>query len=258
MQLFAGTSGFAYKEWKGTFYPEDLPQAKMLPFYGERFNSVEINNTFYRMPNAEVLAKWTEEVPPHFRFVLKAPQRITHIKRLKADVAPDVTYFYQVAEALGDRVGPTLFQLPPNMKKDLARLEAFLALLPAGKRVAFEFRHPSWFEDGELQAVLQKHGAALCLSDIEEEEEEEAPPDREAKKKRKKEPVPPQPLVPTAEFGFLRLRRCDYDGAALDVWADKIRAQPWREVYVFFKHEDEGTGPKLAADFVKRFQGAPG
>lgn len=238
MELFCGTSGFAYKEWKGHFYPEDLPQAKYLAFYGERFNSCEINNTFYRMPNADVLAKWASDVPPSFRFTLKASQRITHMKRLKPESTQDMAYFFEVAKAIEDRLGPTLVQLPPNLKKDMSRLDPFLAALPPGKKVAFEFRHPSWFDD-EVQASLQKHQAALVLSDTEAEEGEEA--------------APQAPLVPTAEFGFLRLRRCDYDGPALDAWAAKIRAQPWREVYVFFKHEDEGTGPKLALDFVRRF-----
>lgn len=252
MKLYCGTSGFAYKEWKPSFYPEDLPAAKMLSFYAERFNSCEINNTFYRMPKADVVAKWAEDVPPDFRFVLKASQRITHQKRLKPECGPDVAYFFEVASALGERAGPAFFQLPPNMKKDLARLDQFLDGLPAGQRAAFEFRHASWF-DAEVQATLQKHGAALCLSDAEDEEPAEDP-DPGAKPKRKREPLPPQSLVPTASFGFLRLRRCDYDITALERWAEQIHAQPWSEVFVFFKHEDEATGPALASQFMRLFR----
>ncbi|HYX21104.1 MAG TPA: DUF72 domain-containing protein [Thermoanaerobaculia bacterium] len=231
MRVLAGTSGFSYKEWKGSFYPEDLPAARMLSYYAERLPAVEINNTFYRMPKPALLEGWSAEVPESFRFVLKASQRITHFRRLK-EAGADVAYFFDVAAVLGDRLGPALFQLPPNLKKDLPRLEAFLATLPGGRRAAFEFRHASWFEDDVFEA-LRRRGAALCIA----EDEELA-----------------TPLVPTADWGYLRLRRQDYDDAAVAAWAEKVRGQNWSEAYVFFKHEDAGSGPRLAAQFLDSFR----
>jgi uncharacterized protein YecE (DUF72 family) len=231
MRVLAGTSGFSYKEWKGSFYPEDLPADRMLAYYSERLPAVEINNTFYRMPKPALLESWAAEVAPEFRFVLKASQRITHFKRLK-DTGSDVEYFFGVASTLGERLGPVLVQLPPNLKKDLPRLEAFLATLPAGARAAFEFRHASWFEEDVFEALRGK-GAALCVA----EDEELA-----------------TPLVATAPWGYLRLRRQDYDGAAVAAWADRVRAQSWSEAYVFFKHEDAGAGPRLASQFLERFR----
>ena len=230
MRVLAGTSGFSYKEWKGSFYPEDLPAGDMLSFYAGRLPAVEINNTFYRMPKPALLAAWAEQVPPEFRFVLKASQRITHRKRLK-EAADEVAYFFQTASTLGDRLGPTLFQLPPNLKKDLPRLEAFLGVLHAGARAAFEFRHASWFEDDVFEA-LRRNGAALCVA----EDEELA-----------------TPLVATAGWGYLRLRRQDYDDAAVAAWAEKVRGQSWGEAYVFFKHEDAGAGPRLATKLLELF-----
>jgi uncharacterized protein YecE (DUF72 family) len=234
MRVLAGTSGFSYKEWKGAFYPGDLPAEEMLRFYAARLPAVEINNTFYRMPKAELLAGWAEQVPDGFRFVLKASQRITHHKRLK-EVAEEVGYFFRVAATLGDRLGPVLFQLPPNLKKDLPRLSDFLDLLPAATRAAVEFRHASWFEDDVYEA-LRARGAALCIA---EDEELSTPP------------------VATAAWGYLRLRRADYGDAEVLAWADRVRAQPWDEAYVFFKHEDAGTGPRLAAELLARFQAPP-
>ncbi|HEY2798642.1 MAG TPA: DUF72 domain-containing protein [Thermoanaerobaculia bacterium] len=234
MRVLTGTSGFSYKEWKGSFYPEDLPADEMLRYYAERLPAVEINNTFYRMPKAELLAGWSEQVPDGFRFVLKASQRITHFKRLK-DVSEEVGYFLRVAATLGDRLGPILFQLPPNLKKDLPRLSDFLELLPAATRAALEFRHASWFEDDVLE-VLRRRGAALCVA----EDEELA-----------------APLVATAGWGYLRLRRPDYGEAEVQAWADRVRAQAWEEAYVFFKHEDAGTGPRLAAQMLLRFAPQP-
>src|SRR5438874_2552791 len=165
MNLYVGTSGYSYKEWKGPFYPEDLGDKQMLRYYGERFRTVEINNTFYAMPKAPVLEGWASAVPADFKFVLKAPKRITHIQRLK-DTGDSVSYLFQVAVALQERLGPILFQLPPNLQKDAARLRAFLALLPSQRRVAFEFRHASWFDD-EVLGLLRDHGAALCLAEAE-------------------------------------------------------------------------------------------
>ena len=230
MRVLAGTSGFSYKEWKGSFYPEDLAAEKMLAYYAGRLPAVEINNTFYRMPKPKLLESWAAEVAPEFRFVLKASQKITHFKRLK-EAGAEVEYFFSVAATLGERLGPALFQLPPNLKKDLPRLTTFLATVPAGARAAFEFRHASWFEDDVFEA-LRGAGAALCVA----EDEELA-----------------TPLVATAPWGYLRLRRQDYDGAAVAAWAEKVRAQTWTEAYVFFKHEDAGSGPRLAGEFLRLF-----
>ncbi len=227
MRVLAGTSGFSYKEWKGSFYPEDLPAEEMLSWYAARLPAVEINNTFYRMPKPALLEAWAQQVSPKFRFVLKASQRITHHKRLK-EAGEEIAYFFRTASTLGDRLGPALFQLPPNLKKDLPRLEAFLAVLPDGARAAFEFRHASWFEEDVFEA-LRARGAALCIA----EDEKLA-----------------TPLVATAPWGYLRLRRQDYDDAAVAAWAQKLQGQAWSEAYVFFKHEDAGAGPKLAEQLL--------
>ena len=229
LNVLVGTSGYSYKEWKGGFYPKDLKDAEMLRFYAERFPAVEINNTFYRMPSPELLERWAAEVTASFRFILKAPRRITHEKRL-AGVADTTARLFEVAATLGDRRGPFLFQLPPYSKKDAARLRDFLGLLPPGERAAFEFRDPSW-DDGEVMEVLRAAGAALVLADTDEDQGEPR-------------------LVPTARFGYLRLRRAGYDEPALRSWADRIRAQPWDEAFVFFKHEDEARGPQLASRLI--------
>ena len=233
MRLLVGTSGFSYKAWKGSFYPVDLPAAQMLGYYAGRLPAVEINNTFYRMPGPELLEKWAAEVPQTFTFALKAPQRITHRKRLRGS-AEDVAYFFAAAAALGPRLGASLFQLPPYLRKDLPLLQEFLALLPADRRVAFEFRHESWFAD-DVYDALRARGAALCVSDTGEEGR-------------------PAPLVPTAAWGYLRLRRPDYGDAELTAWAGQLRAQPWSEAFVFFKHEEEGKGAALATALLRRFQ----
>jgi uncharacterized protein YecE (DUF72 family) len=232
LKVLVGTSGFAYKQWKGTFYPEKLPDAEMLGFYSRRFPTVEINNTFYRMPSRSVLARWAEETPAGFTFVLKAPQRITHQKRL-GDVADEVSYFLGTSSALGGKLGPLLFQLPPFLKKDVPRLRSFLALLPPDRRAAVEFRHGSWFDE-EVFAALRERGAALCAADTDEGEEAAGR------------------VVPTAAWGYLRLRRAEYGEADLAAWAERIRAQPWPEAYVFFKHEESGRGPDLAARLLAR------
>ena len=230
MKLYAGTSGYSYKEWKGSFYPEDLPADGMLKHYAGKLPAVEINNTFYRMPKASVLAQWAEQVPDGFRFVLKASQQITHRLRLK-DASQPVAYFFDIATTLGDRLGPALFQLPPNLKKDLPRLTDFLSLLPPAARAAFEFRHESWFADDVYEA-LRDRGAALCIA----EDEELA-----------------TPLVATASWGYLRLRRQDYDDASVADWAHKIHGHTWAEAYAFFKHEDAGAGPRLALRLLEQF-----
>lgn len=226
MRLRAGTSGFSYKEWKGPFYPEKLPNKDMLGYYAERLSTVEINNTFYRMPKREMLESWAEKVPEDFVFVLKASRRITHHARLKEGSYDSLEYLWSVATALGPHLGPVLFQLPPNLKKDVDRLQAFMAVLPNGMRAAFEFRNESWFDEDVYEA-LRREGHTLCLADT---DDGSAPN-----------------LVQTTDWGYLRLRREDYTDEALRSWLDAIDAQPWKECFVFFKHEDEGAAPRLAA-----------
>jgi len=229
MNLYVGTSGYSYKEWKGTFYPKDLPDKQMLRFYGERFRSVEINNTFYRMPKASVLEAWATEVPADFKFVLKASQKITHFQRLK-DVRDSVEYLVNVASTLKERLGPLLFQLPPNLQKDVSRLRGFLMLLPPLSRAAFEFRHQSWFDE-EVFGVLREFHAVLCIAEAENDLE--------------------IPFVSTADWGYLRLRRPDYGDAELKAWVDRVRQPGWTDAFVFFKHEDEGKGPLMAKRFLE-------
>lgn len=230
MKLIVGTSGYSYKEWKGTFYPEDLPAAKMLPFYAQHFDSVEINNTFYRMPEGKMLAKWAGEVPDGFTFVLKAPQRITHQKRL-VGAGEDVRLLFEAAESLENKLGPVLFQLPPFSRKDALKLREFISILPRDKRVAFEFRHESWFDD-EIYSILSDRDAALCASDTDEV------------------PDPDSVVHATASWGYLRLRRTEYPGTAIADWRQRVERQPWSDAYVFFKHEDEGKGPVFAKQFL--------
>ena len=232
MRVLVGTSGYSYKPWKGRFYPEKIKDAEMLAFYASRFPTVEINNTFYRMPAPALLEKWARETADGFTFVLKAPQRITHQKRL-GDVAEDVSYFVQTASVLGSKLGPVLYQLPPYMKKDADRLRAFLERLPPSPPAAFEFRHESWFDD-EVLSALRAHGRALCVADTDEG-------------------GPAGTLVRTAPWGYLRLRRADYADADLARWAQGIRDQGWDRAFVFFKHEDEAKGPELASRLMARF-----
>lgn len=230
MQIHVGTSGFSYPAWKGAFYPEDLPDKDMLGWYAQRLNSVEVNNTFYRMPRPAMLEAWAARVPAGFRFALKAPQRITHRQRLRG-VEDSVAYLLQVAGALGDRLGPLLFQLPPRFKRDTALLDEFLAQLPGTCRAAFEFRDPSWFDE-EVLELLRDHRAALCIAEADD--------------------GPDSPRTATADWGYLRLRRTDYDEARLSAWADWVGAQDWRDAFVFFKHEDQAKGPKYAQAFLER------
>lgn len=229
MNLYVGTSGYAYKPWKGKFYPKGLPDKQMLQHYGEHFRTVEINSTFRGMPKASVLEGWAGEVPADFRFALKSPQRITHIKRLK-DVGEAVSQLLEVAGVLGERLGPLLFQLPPNFKKDAVRLGEFLALLPSECRTAFEFRHASWFDE-EVLGLLRDHQAALCIADADDDLE--------------------VPFVATADWGYLRLRRPDYTSAELKKWVKRVQKQDWQETFVFFKHEDEAQGPQFAKKFLE-------
>jgi len=232
VSIRVGTSGFSYAEWKGSFYPEDLPAKQMLRYYAERLTAVEINNTFYRMPTDKLLAGWAEQVPADFAFVLKAPRRITHELRLR-DAADTVRAFGERAAKLGPRLGPALFQLPPFFKKDLALLSEFLAAVPTGLRAAFEFRHESWLAD-DVYDALRAREAALCIAEAEDFA---------------------VPLVATAPWGYLRLRRQDYVDEDIAAWAERIRAQPWSETYVFFKHEDRGAGPALAARLMALLAG---
>ena len=234
MEIRVGTSGYAYKEWRGSFYPDKQKPAGMLRYYSERFSAVEINNTFYKLPERGMLERWAEEVPGGFVFVLKASQRITHRQRLAPESKETVEYLFDVAKALGTRLGPVLFQTPPFFKKDVERLRAFLDILPAGRPAAFEFRHESWRDDG-VHALLRERNAALVCADTEESAETGAP------------------IVPTADWGYLRLRRGDYDAATLLPWAERIRSQPWRQAFVFFKHED---GKPLAWPLVQQFLAA--
>jgi uncharacterized protein YecE (DUF72 family) len=236
-KLFVGTSGFAFKEWKGSFYPKDLPDAKMLDYYGERLGAVEINNTFYRMPKVTVLQDWASRVPADFRFVLKASRQITHMTRLKE--AQPVEYLLKNSAALAEKRGPILFQLPPNMKKDVARLKNFLSWIPAGARAALEFRHESWHDD-EVFAALRERNAALCISQVDGDGEGALN----------------TPFLATADWSYLRLRKQTYAPGELEEWAARIRQPGWGDVFVFFKHEDEGTGPKLAKQFEAIAQAA--
>jgi uncharacterized protein YecE (DUF72 family) len=228
MALYVGTSGYSYKEWKGSFYPEKIPAKDMLRYYAERLSTVEINATFYRMPQQSMLENWKEQVPAAFRFSLKASQRITHFKRLK-ETDEETKYFLETAAILGDQLGVVLFQLPPNMKKDLPRLETFLQLLPSTTPAGFEFRHPTWFDDDVLE-LLRSQNRSLVVSDTDD--------------------MPTTHIDKTADWGYLRLRRVNYSEENLVEWAERIRNQNWKETFLFFKHEDAGTGPKLAAQFL--------
>ncbi len=227
MKLSVGTSGWSYKPWKGVFYPEDLPNERMLDFYAERLPAVEINNTFYRLPRASVLERWAEQVPESFRFALKASRRITHQKRLK-DADDETGYLVRTVAALGPRLGVLLFQLPPNLRADRERLERFLELLPEDLPAAFEFRHPSWHEP-ELLDCLRGRGCALVHTDADGAD-----------------PVEP---VSTASFGYLRLRRSDYARADLAAWAQRLATAGWQQVFAFLKHEDRG--PALALELLE-------
>jgi uncharacterized protein YecE (DUF72 family) len=224
-RLWAGASGYAYDVWKGSFYPEKIDAEAMLAWYAERLPTVEINNTFYRMPKTEVLARWAAATPQAFRFSIKASRRITHDARLAADAAAEpLAYLYKNLAALGDKRGPVLFQLPPFLKKDAARLRDFLALLPPGHQAAFEFRHDSWFDD-EVYALLRGAGASLCLS----EREDASQP----------------PLVETAGWGYVRLRLESYSADELAAWRTRLLATGWQQIHVYFMHEP--TAPAYAA-----------
>jgi uncharacterized protein YecE (DUF72 family) len=226
MNLWVGTSGFQYAEWKGTFYPEDLSTAKMLPFYAERLSTTEINYTFRRIPSAKTIQGWWDATPERFKFSLKAPQKVTHFAKLR-NCGDTLRYFFQVITDLETKLGVVLFQLPPAFRKDAALLTEFLNDVPSGMRAAFEFRHASWFDD-EIFELLKSKNIALCVADSE---------------------TLATPMVATADYGYLRLRREDYQAADVVRWADVIRTQKgnWSDAFVYFKHEESGVGPKLAA-----------
>jgi uncharacterized protein YecE (DUF72 family) len=228
-KLLAGASGYSFKEWKGTFYPADMKPEGMLRFYSERLPTVEINNTFYRMPKVEMLENWARTTPDSFRFAIKASRRITHFAHLKAEAAADsVAYLYKCLEALGAKRGPVLFQLPPAVKRDVPRLAAFLQLLPERHQAAFEFRNGTWLDD-EVYKALEGAGASLCLS----EREDNAPP----------------PLVETASWGYVRLRLETYSDAELQAWAQRLARTRWQETYVYFMHEP--TAPAYAQTLMR-------
>jgi uncharacterized protein YecE (DUF72 family) len=227
MKLFVGTSGFSHKEWRGSFYPEKLKPDQMLGYYAERLNAVEITNTFYRMPSKRLLAGWSEQVPEGFSFVVQVPRRITHQKRLR-NAATELAYLLDTVSALGRKLGPVLFQLPPFLRRDLPGFVDFLDLLPDGSRAVFEFRHPSWFEKPVLEE-LRLRNLAVVVADTGSE-------------------IDP-PRLATADYGYLRLRRPEYGKADLKEWAAWAAQQAWSEVYAFFKPEDQGSGPRLAGEF---------
>jgi len=225
MAIWVGTSGYNYPEWRGSFYPQKLPAASMLPYYAQRFASVEINNTFYRMPSEKSVAGWSQATPERFKLTLKAPQRITHQARLR-DCTELVHYFLQVAATLGPKLGALLFQLPPYLRKDLALFDAFLETLAPGTCAAFEFRHASWLET-QVYARLKAHGLALCVADGEKIS---------------------IPVEITADYAYFRLRDAGYTPQDIVRWAQIIRDSTagCRDVFVYFKHEEAGKGPEFA------------
>ncbi len=227
MKIYVGTSGFGHKEWKGKFYPDKISPKEMLRFYAERLTAVEINNTFYHMPTAGVLASWAGQVPDDFVFALKAPQVLTHMKRLR-NVFEETEYLFKALSVLERKLGPVLFQFPKSFHADLPALSDFLPLLPGNIACAFEFRHPSWL-DGKILDLLRAKGCSLCTADTDEN--------------------PASEIIPTATWGYLRLRRSDYGDADLSRWLERIGAQKWKQAFVFFKHEEEGKGPEMAMRF---------
>ena len=231
MNIYVGTSGWSYKEWKGSFYPAKLPTDQMLQYYAGRFAAVEVNNSFYRMPSEAALATWAGQVPRHFQFVMKASRRITHNSQLK-DADDSLGYFLRAVNPLGPKLGATLFQLPPTFKKDVQRLRDFLLRLPRHWPAAFEFRHDSWFDD-EVYQLLRDRDASLVAVDADENDGAGAP------------------LVVTAPWGYLRLRRMNYDQGSLESWAGKITQQPWERAYVFLKHEEGSPAGPGAAEVLQ-------
>jgi uncharacterized protein YecE (DUF72 family) len=228
MKIHVGTSGYAYKEWKGKFYPEKISPTQMLRFYSGRLNTVEINNTFYRMPKESVLMSWAEQVPGDFVFALKAPQVITHLKRLW-NVSDETEYLFRTLSVLDRKLGPVLFQFPKSFRANRPALQDFLSLIPGDRACAFEFRSPSWLND-EILELLRKKQSSLCIADTDEN--------------------PANEIISTAPWGYLRLRRSDYTDADLSQWLERILSQQWERAFVFFKHEeDDASGPEMGVRF---------
>jgi len=229
--IWIGTSGYNYPEWKGSFYPADLPATKMLPFYAARFPTVEINYTFYRMPTEKLVAGWAAQTPSPFKLTLKAPRRITHDSRLK-NCGELVNAFCQVAGTLEAKLGALLFQLPPTARKELALFDAFLAELPPNVTAAFEFRHPSWL-DADVFERLARRNLALCVADSEKLS---------------------TPVRVTADYAYFRLRDEGYTADDIGRWAETIvrDTASCRDVFVYFKHEEEGKGPLFARLLTER------
>ena len=227
VKIYVGTSGYAHKEWKGKFYPEKISSKEMLRFYAERFNTVEVNNTFYHMPKESVLTSWAEQVPSEFVFALKAPQVITHIRQLR-NVFEQTEYLFRSLSVLDRKLGPVLFQFPKSFHANAPALEDFLALIPSAAACAFEFRSPSWLDAG-MPDLLRQKGCSLCIADTDEN--------------------PAQEIINTTPWGYLRLRRSDYTDADLSQWVEKILSQKWEKAYVYFKHEDEAKGAEMAIRF---------
>jgi uncharacterized protein YecE (DUF72 family) len=227
MKIYVGTSGFAYKEWKGKFYPEKIPPKEMLHFYSERLGAVEINNTFYRMPRESVLKSWAEQVSGGFILALKAPQVITHIKQLR-NVFEETEYLFKTLSVLGGKLGPVLFQFPKSFRANAPALEDFLALIPGDTDCAFDFRSPTWL-DARMPDLLRKKGCSLCMEDTDEN--------------------PVNEIISTSTWGYLRLRRSEYTEVGLSEWAERTLSQKWERAFVFFKHEDGARGAEMALRF---------
>ncbi len=227
MKIHVGTSGFAHKEWKGTFYPEKISPKEMLRFYAERLNTVEINNTFYHMPKESVLSSWADQVPDDFVFALKAPQVITHIKQLR-NVFEETEYLFKTLSIMGNKLGPVLFQFPKSFRANLPTLQDFLPLIPGTVSCAFDFRSPSWLDAGTPN-LLREKGCSWCIEDTDEN--------------------PVKEIISTAAWGYLRLRRSDYTDADLSRWLERILSQKWERTFVYFKHEDEAKGAEMAMRF---------
>ncbi len=231
-RLHVGTSGYNFPEWKGSFYPPKLPSSKWLEYYAQQLGTVEINYTFYRMPSEKTIAGWNAATPEGFTFVLKAPQRITHFARLR-NIDEPLRLFLDLIRKLNTKLGAVLFQLPPNFAKDVERLGDLLTQFPGDVRAACEFRHASWWSD-DVYELLRSTNTALCIADTE---------------------VGTTPLVRTADFGYVRLRDEGYSTEGLLEWKQKVQdlGQSWTDAYIFFKHEEKGVGPKLAAEFQTLF-----
>jgi uncharacterized protein YecE (DUF72 family) len=233
-RIWFGTSGFSYKEWKPIFYPPEVPDKQFLRYYSSRLNSVEIDYTFYRMPNAKTIEAWKSATPENFKFTLKASQQITHRERLKIP-SDALDYFLSVVPGLEGRLGMVLYQLPPFFKCDIQKLETFLSVLPRGISAAFEFRHDSWFT-AEVYGLLRKHAVALCIHDADDHT---------------------TPLELTAPFTYVRLRRSEYSDQLRQEWQNRINswAQAGTEVFAYVKHEDNPNAPLIALEFAKGFSG---